>query len=159
MFYIFYLAAAKKDNLYSPDAEKYLASFKPIPIPVTQWAPYEFPEEGFKVLLPGKPKIDPLKTARIAARSIHIPISTQTAESIISSRREKTKAYSDYWSNSAFFENYLEHVRSGVVNREPTITDTIVNGFSGEKIYKAIGNECLERICAQKRSYQFFCSN
>src|SRR4030095_7123610 len=35
IYYIFYLAAAKKDNLYSPRAEKYLSSFKPIPIPAS----------------------------------------------------------------------------------------------------------------------------
>jgi len=156
MFYIFYLAAAKKDNLYSPDAEKYLASFKPIPIPVTQWAPYEFPEEGFKVLLPGKPKIDPLKTAPNSGpvNSYSYFDANSGVNYIITSG--KTKAYSDYWSNSAFFENYLEHVRSGVVNREPTITDTIVNGFPGKKFTRPSETNVWKGFVLKRDHTSFF---
>ena len=47
MVYVFTLSAQKKDNLYTESAEQYLASFKPIPIPPSAWAPHEFQSDGF----------------------------------------------------------------------------------------------------------------
>ena len=156
MFYIFYLAAAKKDNLYTTDAEKYLASFKPIPIPATQWTAYEFPEDGFKVLLPGKPKIEPLKTAPNSGpvNSYSYFDANSGVNYIITSG--KTKEYSEYFSNSTFFENYLENVHSSVDKEGPTIIDTLVSGFPGKEFIRPSETNVWKGLVIKRDHTSFF---
>ena len=156
IFYIFSLSAAKKDNLYSASAEKYLSSFKPIPIPATQWAIHEFPEDGFKILLPGKPRIEPLKrdanSGPVNSYS-YFDANTGVNYTINSG---KTKAYSEYFTNQAFFETYLENVRSGVAKGEPIITDTVVNGFPGKKFTRPSETNVWKGFALKRDHTSFF---
>ncbi len=156
MFYIFYLAAAKKDNLYSESAEKYLASFKQIPIPATQWAVHEFPEEGFKILLPGNPKVEPLKrdpnSGPVNSYS-YFDANSGVNYTITSG---KTKAYSEFFNNHAFFENYLAHVRTGAVKGAAVITDTVVNGFPGKKFMRPSETNVWKGFVLKRDHTSFF---
>ena len=156
LFYIFYLAAAKKDNLYSAGAEKYLSSFKPVSIPATQWSTYEFPEEGFKIALPGKPRVEPLKVAPDSGpinSYSYFDANTGINYTITSG---KTKPYSEYFSNQAFFETYLHHVRSGGGKKESLITDTVLNGFPGKKFLKPSGTDTWKGLVFKRDHTSFF---
>ncbi len=134
MFYIFSLTAQRKDNLYSEGAEKYIASFKLVPIPSTQWMSYEFPEDGFKISIPGKPRIEPVKLtagSNVSMNSYSYFDANSGVNYTITSG--KTNAYNEYLGNETFFEGYLDRIRSGLARSEPSISDTTVNGFPGKK--------------------------
>jgi len=156
VFYIFYLAAAKKDNLYSTGAEKYLASFKPVSIPPTRWATYEFPEEGFRIAFPGKPRIQPLKVASNSGpvnSYSYFDANTGINYTITSG---KTKPNSEYFKNEAFFETYLEQVRSSAGKEESAIADTTLDGFPGKKISRPSKTNAWKGVVFKRDHTSFF---
>jgi len=156
IFYIFYLAAAKKDNLYSAGAEKFLQSFKPIPIPASQWTVREFPEDGFKISLPGKPRIEPLKRDQNSGPVNSYSYFDANSGVNYTITSGKTKAYSEYFNNRAFFESYLAQVRSELHKEEPIITDTLVNGFSGKKFTKPSETNVWKGFVLKRDHTSFF---
>jgi uncharacterized protein YbaP (TraB family) len=156
IYYIFYLAAAKKDNLYSPRAEKYLSSFKPIPIPASHWTVHEFPEDGFKISLPGKPRIEPLKRDQNSGPVNSYSYFDANSGINYTITSGKTKAYNEYFNSRAFFENYLAHVRSGADKGETLIGDTLVNGFPGKKFKRPSETNVWKGFVLKRDHTSFF---
>jgi uncharacterized protein YbaP (TraB family) len=157
MFYALSLTSQKKDNLYSENAEKYLASFKLIPIPPSQWTTYEFPEDGFRISLPGKPRIEPVKTepgSNVSINSYSYFDANSAVNYTITSG--KTKAYNEYISNESFFEGYLQHIRSGVIKGEPVIADTTINNFPGKKFSRPSENNAWKGFVIKRNHTSYF---
>jgi uncharacterized protein YbaP (TraB family) len=134
LFYILSVGSEKKDNLYSEKAEQYFSSFKPEPIPTTNWSLFPAPADGFSVLFPGRPKIEAAGLDKETAATISMNYYTWfDANSGInySVTTGKALAGNEYSDGDSFFQNYVDHINS--LSREtPVISDTIISGYNGK---------------------------
>ncbi len=155
VFYVLTVAAQKKDNLNSEKAEQYFNSFRSLPIPKPNWSVFSLPQDGFSILLPGKPVTEEDKESGGTATSDYYSWFDASSGINYAFTLTKASAGNYYPVSDYFFDYYTDYIKT-TTGDEPIITDTVIKGCSGKNFITQSSDSRVKGFVVKRGSVIYY---